>query len=151
ADVYFDWLGKQKILEVRGDQVTLPGRGPELTSEESKLSREVLARFQEGGIEVPSPGDIQRDLNAKPQILEGVIRHLVAKGELTKLPSGLILASSALADLKRRLLATGWDRFTIGDFKDHFGLSRKWAIPLLEHLDSSGATRRLGDERMVVR
>ena len=34
---------------------------------------------------------------------------------------------------------------------NRFGLTRKWAIPLLEHLDSSGATRRLGDERMVVR
>jgi len=39
----------------------------------------------------------------------------------------------------------------VADFKDRFGLSRKWAIPLLEHLDSTGATRRLGDERMVVR
>ena len=39
----------------------------------------------------------------------------------------------------------------MADFKDRFGLTRKWAIPLLEHLDSTGATRRMGDDRMVVR
>ena len=90
-------------------------------------------------------------LGAKPQILEGVIRHLVARGQLVKLPSGLILAASALAGLQQDLLATSWDRFSVADFKDRFGLTRKWAIPLLEHLDSTGATRRVGDERMLVR
>ena len=151
ADVYLDWLAKQKILQVSGDQVTLPGRGSQLTSEESDLSTQVLARFDAGGLAPPSPGDVGQALSAKPQIVDGVIRHLVAKGELIKLPSGLILAASAVAELKRRLLATGWPRFSVGQFKDHFGLSRKWAIPLLEHLDSSGFTRRLGDERMIVR
>ncbi|HVG11015.1 MAG TPA: SelB C-terminal domain-containing protein, partial [Thermoanaerobaculia bacterium] len=65
--------------------------------------------------------------------------------------SGLVLAASALAGLRQALLATAWERFSVADFKDRFGLSRKWAIPLLEHLDSTGATRRLGDERMVIR
>ncbi|HEV7672372.1 MAG TPA: SelB C-terminal domain-containing protein [Thermoanaerobaculia bacterium] len=151
ADVYLDWLAKQKILQVSGDQVTLPGRGSQLTSEESDLSTQVLARFDAGGLAPPSPGDVGQALSAKPQIVDGVIRHLVAKGDLIKLPSGLILAASAVAKLKRKLLATGWPRFNVGQFKDHFGLSRKWAIPLLEHLDSTAFTRRLGDERMIVR
>jgi len=151
AVVYLGWLEAQKVLAVQGDQVVLPGRGSQLTSEESKLSVDVLAAFDRAGLAPPSPGDVARELNAKPQILEGVIRHLVTRGQLVKLPSGLILAASALTGLRRDLLATSWDRFSVADFKDRFGLTRKWAIPLLEHLDSSGATRRLGDERMVVR
>ena len=151
SDVYLDWLAKQKVLQVSGDQVTLPGRGSQLTSEESDLSTRVLARFDAGGLAPPSPGDVGQALSAKPQIVDGVIRHLVAKGELVKLPSGLILAASAVAGLKSRLLATGWPRFSVPQFKDHFGLSRKWAIPLLEHLDSSGFTRRVGDDRLLVR
>ena len=39
---------------------------------------------------------------------------------------------------------------TVALFKDRYGLSRKWAIPLLEYLDSSGVTRRAGDERLLV-
>jgi selenocysteine-specific elongation factor len=80
-----------------------------------------------------------------------VIRHLVMRGQMVKLPSGLLLAAAALSGLRQDLLATAWDRFSVADFKDRFGLTRKWAIPLLEHLDSTGATRRVGDDRMVVR
>ena len=151
ADVYLGWLAAQKVLAVQGDQVTLPGRSAQLTGEESALSVAVLAAFDRAGIAPPSPGDVARELGAKPQILDGVIRHLVARGQLVKLPSGLILAAATLTGLRRDLLATAWDRFTVADFKDRFGLTRKWAIPLLEHLDSTGATRRMGDDRMIVR
>jgi selenocysteine-specific elongation factor len=151
ADVYLGWLAAQKVLAVQGDQVTLPGRSAQLTGEESALSVAVLDRYEKAGLEAPSPGEVALALGAKPQILDGVIRHLVARGQLVKLPSGLILATATLTGLRRDLLATAWDRFTVGDFKDRFGLTRKWAIPLLEHLDSTGATRRMGDDRMIVR
>ena len=149
--VYFGWLEAQKVLAVQGDQVALPGRSAQLTGEESKLSTAALERYDRAGLAPPSPGEVALALGAKPQILEGVMRHLIARGQLTKLPNGLILATSALAGLRQSLLATAWERFSVGDFKDRFGLTRKWAIPLLEHLDSTGATRRTGDDRMVVR
>jgi selenocysteine-specific elongation factor len=151
APVYLGWLEAQRVLTVQGDQVTLPGRSAQLTGEESKLSAAVLERFERGGLTPPGPEELSVALSAKPQILEGVIRHLVARGQLVRLPNGLILATAAVSGLRRDLLATSWERFSVADFKDRFGLSRKWAIPLLEHLDSTGATRRLGDERMVVR
>jgi selenocysteine-specific elongation factor len=151
ADVYFAWLAARKVLAVQGDQVTLPGRGSQLTGEESKLSTALLAQFEAAGLAPPSPGDLQQALGAKPQILDGVVRHLVARGQLVRLPGGLILAASALTELRRQLAGTAWERFSVADFKDRFGLTRKWAIPLLEHLDSTGATRRVGDERLVVR
>jgi selenocysteine-specific elongation factor len=151
SDIYLAWLEAQKVLAVRGDQVVLPGRGSELTAEESSLAVAVLERFQKAGLTPPGPTDLQTDLKTKPQILDGVVRHLVARGQLVRLPAGLVLAASAVADLRKALHETAWERFSVADFKDRFGLSRKWAIPLLEHLDSTGATKRMGDERMVVR
>src|SRR5882724_191950 len=151
APVYLGWLEAQKVLVVQGDQITLPGRSAQLTGEESQLSGAVLERFERGGLTPPGPEELSVALSAKPQILEGVIRHLVARGQLIRLPTGLILSVSAVSGLRRDLLATSWERFSVGDFKDRFGLSRKWAIPLLEHLDSTGATKRVGDDRLVVR
>jgi selenocysteine-specific elongation factor len=151
ADVYLAWLEAQKVLAVRGDQVILPGRSSELTAEESSLATAVLARFEQAGLTPPGPSDLQDELKTKPQILDGVVRHLVARGQLIRLPSGLVLAAAAVTDLRRQLLSTAWERFSVADFKDRFGLSRKWAIPLLEHLDSTGATKRVGDDRLVVR
>jgi selenocysteine-specific elongation factor len=150
AGTYLPWLQKQKVLVVSGDRVNLPDRRVELTGEESELSRAVLDRFERAGLEPPSPGEVQEELGAKPQILEGMLRYLVESGKLVRLPGGLMLAASALAELESDLREAGWERFTVGDFKDRYGLSRKWAIPLLERLDSTGVTRRLGDERMVV-
>jgi selenocysteine-specific elongation factor len=36
---------------------------------------------------------------------------------------------------------------TVAEFKDLAGVSRKWAVPLLEHCDRTGWTVRAGDER----
>ena len=39
---------------------------------------------------------------------------------------------------------------SVGDFRDLLGLSRKYLIPLLEHLDRKKVTRRVGDARLVI-
>ena len=151
AEVYLGWLKAEKILITAGDQVNLPGREVELSGEESKLSRAVLTAVEAGALTPPSPGELAASLGAKPQILEGVQRYLVEQRKLVRLPSGMIVATAAIEKLRRRLATTDWDDFTVPQFKDRFGLSRKWAIPLLEHLDSIGATRRVGDRRQIVR
>ncbi len=150
AAVYLSWFEAEKILVASGDRVNLPGRRVELSGEESKLSRAVLAEIEAGGLTPPAPGELRATLGAKPQILDGVQRFLLGQKKLVRLPGGLILAASALEGLRRELAETGWEDFTVPQFKDRFGLSRKWAIPLLEHLDSVGATRRVGDKRQLV-
>jgi selenocysteine-specific elongation factor len=151
ADVYLGWLAAQEVVAVDGDLVTLPGRRAELTGEESSLARAVVERFAAAGLTPGSPEELGRELGAKPQILDGVVRYLTERGRLVRLPGGLVLAASSVESLRDELEATGWERFSVPQFKDRFGLSRKWAIPLLEHLDSTGVTRRLGDERMIVK
>jgi selenocysteine-specific elongation factor len=149
--VYFAWLEAQKVLAVHGDRVVLPGRSAQLSGEESQLAAAAMERFDRAGLAPPSPGEVRQELGAKPQILEGVLRHLVTRGRLVRLPGGLMIAAVAVTAMRQKLLATDWDRFSVPQFKDHFDLTRKWAIPLLEHLDAIGATRRMGDDRQVVR
>jgi len=151
SDVYLRWLEAAKILVVAGDQVSLPGREVKLSGEESRLSRDFLARVEDCGLTPPSPDELGAQLGAKRQILEGVLGFLVTQGKLVRLPSGLVLSAKAISELRQNLLATGWQEFTVAEFKDRFGLSRKWAIPLLEHLDSSSLTRRVGNLRQIVR
>ena len=151
APIYLAWLAARKVLAVEGDRVVLPGRSAQLNGEESQLAAAVMERFERAGLAPPSPGDVRQELSAKPQILEGVIRHLVTRGRLVRLPGGLMIAATALEALRRELLATSWERFSVAQFKDRFGLTRKWAIPLLEHLDASGVTRRAGDDRLVAK
>jgi len=151
ADTYLSWLESQKVLVIEGNKVNLPGRTAQLTGEESALEQAILGHFRAAGLKPPAPAEVSRQLAAKPQIVDGVVHYLVERHRLTRLPGGLLIATEALDKLRADLLDTGWDRFTVPQFKERFGLTRKWAIPFLEHLDSVGATRRLGSERQVVR
>lgn len=154
ASAYLDWSsrgGKDLSVVVEGELVTLPGRTSELTDAESKLTRDLVEGFERQGLTPGSPEELCRTLGAKPQVFDGVLRYLVDRGKLVRLPNGLLLAASALERFQADLLATGWDTFTVAEFKDRFGLTRKWAIPLLEHLDRQRLTRREGDRRRILR
>ena len=151
ADRYFEWLQAQRVLALAGDRVTLPGRRAELSGDESRLAGQVLAAYEDAGLTPPSPGELAKSLNAKQQIFDGVVRYLVQQGKLARIPGGLLVSRAALDGLVQALRATGWTQFSVPQFKERFALSRKWAIPLLEHLDSITVTRRVGDDRQLVR
>jgi selenocysteine-specific elongation factor len=149
APVYIDWLVKEKVIVLNGDLVTLPGRGDALTGEESKLAQGIVAAFDKAGLAPPSPSDLQMQLGAKKGIQEGVLRYLVERKKILRIAGGLMISATAVEKLAEELRSLGWDEFSVPQFKDHFGLTRKWAIPLLEHLDSQGVTIRRGDGRIV--
>jgi selenocysteine-specific elongation factor len=152
ADVYLPWLEREGRLELAGDRVAQPGRGgAQLTGAERGLAERLTERFERAGLAPPSPAALPAELQSKPQVVDGVLKFLVEDGRLTRLPGGLLIATAAVRDLAADLEATGWDRFTVPRFKDRYRLTRKWAIPLLEHLDSTGRTQRIGDERRIVR
>jgi len=150
ATFHLEWLAKRGVLALEGDRVRPPGRVPQLTGEETGLAARLVALYDESGLEPPSPAEAARRLAAKPAVAEGLIKYLVGRRKLVRLPAGLLISSAALADLVSDLRGSGWEKFAVADFKERYGLSRKWAIPLLEHLDSTGVTRRIGDQRALL-
>jgi len=151
ADVYLRWLVAEKVLVADGDQVNLPGRRATLSGDESGLSKKLLEWIEGAGLSPPSPADLAAELGAKQQILEGVQRFLVGQGKLIRLPAGLLISAAAVERLRQELADSDIEEFSVAEFKDRYQLSRKWAIPLLEHLDSVNVTRRVGDKRQIVR
>ena len=110
----------------------------------------MLAAYESAGLTPPGPAELAGRLGAKQQIFDGVVGYLVAQGRMVRLPGGLLLSRGAFDKMVGELRGTGWERFSVAQFKDRFDLSRKWAIPLLEQLDSTGVTRRAGDDRLLV-
>jgi selenocysteine-specific elongation factor len=71
---------------------------------------------------------------------------------LVKLTDDLVFHQTALQSL-RQILAeykTKSQKIDVAKFKDLTGISRKYAIPLLEYLDRERVTRRVGDERVIL-
>ncbi len=151
AGTYFQRLAAAGVLAVDGDMVDLPGRSERLTRQESDLSQRIAELYEAGGLAPPPPAEVQSRLGAKPQIVSGMVRYLVERGRLVRLPGDLIIAASAIEGVKQDLAEAAGDSFSVPEFKQRYGLTRKWAIPILEHLDSVGVTRRLGDVRQIIR
>jgi selenocysteine-specific elongation factor len=62
-------------------------------------------------------------------------------GRLAYLPEQIEQFTTGLGDLA--------EEFTVAEFRDHFGLTRKYAVPVVEWLDAEGYTVRKGDLRSV--
>jgi selenocysteine-specific elongation factor len=138
------------LLEADGDQLQLPGSGA-LPAPEQKLADRIAGAFEAVGLDPPNPRDVATNLGAKPKIVDGLIAFLVKEKRLARLPGGFIVAQAAVDRVVSGLRASGKTSITVPEFKELFGLTRRLAIPLLEHLDETKVTRRTGDVRTILR
>jgi selenocysteine-specific elongation factor len=151
ARIHLEHLEKARVLEVQDDLIALPGRSAQLTGEESGLSARLQEIYEHAGLAPPAPTEAADATGSKPQIVDGVVGYLIRQGVLRRLAGGLIISSVALEKLRVDLLASELDNFTVAQFKELFGITRKWAIPILEHLDSQRITHRTGNTRKIAR
>jgi selenocysteine-specific elongation factor len=85
------------------------------------------------------------------QFDKAIIRQLVQRGILVHCEE-LYFHSSAIdtaVSAARQLLAANPQGFTVAQFREHLGVSRKYALPLINHLDTTGFTRRRDDVRIA--
>lgn len=151
GDVYLAWLENDGLLAVSADRITVAGAAADRLVEQSSAVASVLDRFANAGLNPPNADVLQAQLGAENDVVERAIGYLVRRGRLLKLSNDLVFDAAAISRLSQELVATDWHHFAVPKFKEKFGLTRRWAIPLLEYLDSTGITRRVGDEREIVR
>jgi len=143
-------LQREKIVQVAGDALDIPGRSKTLGGAEGELARAIALQFAEAGLSAPAVSEIIKAIPQKPKVIEGVISYLVKQGTLVRLAEGVYLHRDTLADARARMSAKKGETLDVGQFKELFALSRKVAIPLLELFDREGVTRRVGDARVVL-
>ncbi|HUP59232.1 MAG TPA: selenocysteine-specific translation elongation factor [Thermoanaerobaculia bacterium] len=143
-------LANQKIAVVHGDALDIPGRSKTLGGAEGELARNIESRFAAAGLQTPAVSEIIKAIPQRPKVIEGVIAYLVKQGALVRLAEGVYLHRDVIADARAKLAEKKGQTIDVGQFKDLFGISRKVAIPLLEYLDREGATKRVGDQRVVL-
>ena len=143
-------LVRRGAYVVDAEVARLPGR-EDLAGSDRDLSERIAAVFRRRGLDPPSLAEVAQEVGHKPKVVEGLTGYLAKKGSLVRLPGGWIVARDAVDDVARRLRATGRESVDVGEFKEIFGLTRRLAIPLLEHLDATKVTRRVGDKREIVK
>jgi selenocysteine-specific elongation factor len=117
--------------------------------EEEALGR-MEALFQRAGLTVPSVSEVMAKSGIDASRARSLLQVLLKSGRLVRVSEDLIFHYSALDKLRRLLAPRKGQHFSVSDFKDWTGLSRKYAIPLLEFLDRERLTRRDGEMRIVL-
>jgi len=106
--------------------------------------------YESGGLTPPNYKDVLEQLGVSPKEAQPVYKLLQDQGVIARIKEDMYFATSALDGLKATVQEYFSTRKELGpqDFRELTGLSRKFAIPLLEYLDKEKLTMRVGDTRM---
>src|SRR6267143_800305 len=151
--VALDDLVAQKKLETQGEIVKRAGAAIHLDPEEGRAKEQIEKAFAIAGLAVPSVKEVLSKLPVEARRAEKILQILLRDKILVRVTPELIFHHDALAQLRDRLSAfkkTKGERISVPGFKELTGITRKYAIPLLEYLDRERVTRRAGDERVIL-
>ena len=145
-------LVDEKKLEVAGELIRLQGRGVIMKDEEAESKKIIEQAFATAGLKVPSLKEVLAALKVDKVRAQKIVTLLMRDKILIKISEDLVFHQSALIDLRRKIvdLKSIAPKIDVARFKDMTGVSRKYAIPLLEYLDRERVTRRVGDERVIL-
>ena len=145
-------FGMSGRLQLTGDVVHAAGKGVVLREEEAESKAQIERAFAEAGLKVPLLKEVLAGLPVDKVRAQKIVTLLLRDRVLVKLSDDLVFHRDALAALRSQIIAqkTKTPKLNVANFKDLFGITRKYAIPLLEYLDRERVTRRVGDERIIL-
>jgi selenocysteine-specific elongation factor len=138
-----DIVGEGEVLRLSSHKVTFQ-------QDESAALEKIEAAFADAGLAVPSTAEVLAKAGVDPARAKSLLAILLKQQKLVKAADELLFHATAIARLKEIVAAHKGEKFSVPEFKDWTGISRKYAIPLLELLDRDRVTRRDGDARIVL-
>ena len=121
-----------------------------LTPEKEKILKDLEEMCFKGEFCTFSFEELQKHFRLSSKKLDSMLSLLIERKKIVQGKDGLILHSRWLDKIISRIKKSGKRELTVADFKEMTGLSRKYAIPLLELLDQMGVTRRKGSLREIL-
>ncbi|MFZ0299150.1 MAG: selenocysteine-specific translation elongation factor [Candidatus Sulfotelmatobacter sp.] len=145
-------LVREKKLEMIGDLARLPGRGVVMKDEEAESKRKIEHAFASAGLKVPALSEVVAGLKVDKLRAQKIVTLLLREKVLIKVSDELVFHRHALEELRRQMAIykSKSAKIDVATFKELTGVTRKYAIPLLEYLDREHVTRRVGDARQIL-
>ena len=152
-------LEREAQLVAEKDLVRARQHSLELSDADAQLRERLALVYEQAGLEAPALEEaMQRAGVSAGQRTQArkILQLLIDNGSIIRVQGELFFHQVSLAHLRRKLLeyaaAHEPERaIDVAAFKDLAGVSRKYAIPLLEYLDRGQVTQRQGDRRVILR
>ncbi len=133
------------------DRLALPGRGVSLSDEETRAQAAIEQAFRGARLAPPDLAAAAASTGVTGAVADRVAKLLLRQKMLVRVDT-ILFHAEALDGLKREVsgMKAAQATLDVAAFKERFGVSRKFAIPLLEWLDRERVTRRVGDARVIL-
>ncbi len=144
-------LEGEGLVRSERDQVRLAAHAIRLSPDQQRVVSGVEADFRAAGPTPPGPEEALAKVGVKGSEKHELFQLLVAEKKLVRVREGLYFHAEALQHIQDQLVAYLREKKDIGPagIKDLLGVSRKYAIPLLEHFDAQRITVRQGEVRVL--
>lgn len=139
------------VVDLKGNAVALPGFRTEPTPEQKLAMDKVLAAYRAGGLQPPSWEEVIRRCGLEENLAAEMQSFILRSGLLVKVDDELLFHPESIERAKvllKELLARRKE-ITVGEAREIWQTSRKYAVPLLEFFDRQRVTRRVGDKRVL--
>ena len=146
-------LLEQKKITLQGEFIKKAGTEITLAPEELRARDQITQAFAKAGLTVPSVKEVLAQLKIETARSEKLLQILLREKVLVRVSADLVFhhdALDALTGLLAQYKKSKGERIGVPAFKELTGITRKYAIPLLEYLDRQRQTRRAGDERVIL-
>ncbi|MGE0713625.1 MAG: selenocysteine-specific translation elongation factor [Planctomycetota bacterium] len=147
-------LEQDEEVAVRPGGHARAGFEPRWDEPAAELERRLLTRLDAEAFQPPPRADLLAELrpdDLRAPDAEDLTRTLVERGELVAVGDELLLRPARYAEGIERVRSLGAaGPFTASAAREALDTTRRYVIPLLEHFDAAGVTRRQGDTRVVV-
>ncbi|MBN1272074.1 MAG: SelB C-terminal domain-containing protein [Candidatus Aminicenantes bacterium] len=143
-------LIRKNVILSTDDGLVPAGIQVPLSSQEEEILKKIEGICLKGELRSVSFDELQKQFRLSRQKLNRLLSFLTERNKILQSRDGLIIHSHWLDEVITMVRSSGNKELTVGDFKKMTGLTRKYAIPLLELLDNIGVTRRRGAVREII-
>jgi selenocysteine-specific elongation factor len=144
-------LEAEGVVRADRDKVRLASHEVRLTAEQQKAADRLEQDFLSAAAAPPSPEEALARAGLSGDEEHELFQVLLEARKLVRVKESLYFHAQALDAIQDKLVTMLRERKEIGpgDIKDLLGISRKYAIPLLEFFDSRRVTTRVGERRVL--
>jgi len=143
-------LADARELVSEGEVVRARSHRLVLKEDEEQARAKIESAFEAAGLAVPAVLEVLAKSGVEASRARSLLQILIRDKRLVRINDDLVFHHTAVERLRGLLSERKGQRFAVPEFKEWTGVSRKYAIPLLEFLDREHVTRREGDQRVVL-
>lgn len=150
-EAVIDHLCREGTIYKKGTRVGLGGYEIRLKPDEEQAAQRIEQLFQAAGLAPPLEEEIRRQVGLAPEAFERIVTSLVERECLCRLSDKVTYHREHLEAAQAIVTGRVRDRggITVAELRDELGVSRKYALALLEYFDRTGLTRREGDRHVM--